>query len=157
MSLIHKILCPIDFSECSRAALEQALDLAERFGASANLVHICDVPRSMRPDLMVWMESGHARPMSEVALEQARTDLADFVAQIPKAAALACELRVGAPAETILEYAEAGGYDLIVMGTHGRRGLSHWLLGSVAEKVVRRSKCPVLTLREPAAAATAAE
>jgi nucleotide-binding universal stress UspA family protein len=103
------------------------------------------------------MEAGHARPVADVAQEQAGKELEDWLReQNAPPDQVGRELILGEPAEAIVERARTGGYDLIVMGTHGRKGMQRLLLGSVAEKVVRRSACPVLTVHRgesPAAAA----
>jgi len=157
MSPIGKILCPVDFEAGSRAALAAARELAETFSAPVDVVHVIAVPHSIRPDLMVWLEAGHVRPVLDVARDQAQKQLEDWLREAnAPAEQVGREMLVGDPAEAILERAREGGYDLIVMGTHGRKGMQRLLLGSVAEKVVRRSACPVLTVHRGQSSAAAA-
>jgi nucleotide-binding universal stress UspA family protein len=148
MIKINKILFPADFSRCGGQALDHAIHLAERHGAELHMLHaivlLQDDPHSPShhfPDL----EEIHARLVklaeSEMnkALKPRRT----------KGIKITMEQERGiSAAETILGYAGDKDIDLIVMGTHGRRGLGHLLLGSVAEEVVRLARCPVLTVRE---------
>jgi nucleotide-binding universal stress UspA family protein len=148
MQKIQRILVPIDFSSCSRAALDQALTIAERFGAVVDVVHAWDLPAALRPDLTVW-----AGDISGTLAEHARGDAERAMSAFLEEAGLAGREDVtsrvvgGAPYETIVAALEEGSYQLVVMGTHGRTGLSHVLLGSVAERVVRHSAVPVLTVR----------
>ena len=149
---IKNILCPIDFSAASRAALEIALDLAKRLGAEVRLVHIFQLP------YYVGWEDGVAMAAASVEfLEQMRKrgeeQLAAQVALCKAAGVPARGEQIdGAPYLKIVELsAEA---DMVVMGTHGRTGLPRLMLGSVAERVVRLAKCPVITVPEPHAAKT---
>lgn len=150
MPVLKKILCPVDFSGSSRKALDHALYLAKVADAQVDLIHVCNVPHYVRPDLMVWVESGGARPMSEIAREQAQVEMSELVAHLDPESArrVSAQVYVGSPAASIIKFAEDHLVDLIVMGTHGRTGLEHLMLGSVAEKVVRRAPCPVLVVRE---------
>jgi nucleotide-binding universal stress UspA family protein len=136
--------------------LDHALYLAEVADANIDLIHVCNVPHYVRPDLMVWVESGGARPMSEIAREQAQAEMSELVSSLEAEAAqrVTSQVYVGTPAATIVKFAEDHPIDLIVMGTHGRTGLEHLMLGSVAEKVVRRAPCPVLVVRESSEAKT---
>jgi universal stress protein A len=127
----RKVLCPLDFSEESRAALRVAIDLARRFGAELTLFH---AERSVSTVL----EDAEATP-GELA-----TWKRDAEAQ--GAASVKTASRAGDPQVTIVEQAEGGQFDLIVMGTHGRTGRDRALIGSVAENVVRRSRVPVLVV-----------
>lgn len=156
MNPIARILVPIDFSDPSRAALEHALVLAKAFGATVELLHIWEIPGYVRPDLTVWVGdvsgsfSEHARRdaterMNHLVEEYGLADRDDVVTRI------AC----GTPYASILTALEDSSYDLVVMGTHGRTGLSHMLLGSVAERVVRHAPCPVLTVRAKTASDSA--
>jgi nucleotide-binding universal stress UspA family protein len=152
---IRKILVPIDFSEGARHAMHEALDLAVTLGAEVTLLHTYVIPSYALPDGSVVMTTAQA--YSEIV---ARAD-----AELLRAAEDAKFWRVpvstrteeGAPADAIVRVAGEGGYDLVVMGTHGRTGLKHFIMGSVAERVVRLSAIPVLTVRErraPSAHAT---
>ncbi len=144
MSLINKILVPVDFSPPSRVALRDALALADRFGASVQVVHVWEVPKLVRPDLMVWMESsGDAVSLAEHLRAEAKRELDAMVGDLDLPGP---RIVVGDAATKIAELVDAEGFDLVVMGTHGRTGLSRFFLGSVAENVVRRVPCPVMTV-----------
>ncbi len=155
MHKISAILVPVDFSDCSRAALEQALFFAERFDARVEVLHVWEIPAYVRPDLMVWVEGSeeHRKPMTDVAEEQAEQDMDALLREIPEPRRGRTTERLvsGEPVDVILRLTRDEPYDLVVMGTHGRTGLSHLLLGSVAERVVRGAGCPVLTVRAPQA------
>lgn len=149
MISIRNILVPVDFSECSREALRQAGDLAKRLGAQLTLLHVWEIPPYIPPEAMVGVPGQTAQTLSRTAHAHAEQQMRAFVdeaktAGMPVDAEL---LETGDPARTIVEVAERGGHDLIVIGTHGRTGFSHLLMGSVAEKVVRRAPCPVLSVR----------
>ncbi len=137
---IARVLVPTDFSVCSMWALRYAEELARRFGAEIALVH---VDQSLAP----------GSELAETRQAAAREELEGLVALLRERGVPAHSLlRSGGPAEQIMATAEAEHADLIVMGTHGRTGLTHVLMGSVAESVVRRSSCPVLTVRHSARA-----
>jgi nucleotide-binding universal stress UspA family protein len=144
-----KILCPIDFSDASRAALETAADLARRFGATLTLLHAYPVPGYTFPDGSFVASS---KMLDELA-DQARRHLEEWkaIADTLGLAGVEAVTAVGEPAHEIVTWAREKGADLVVVGTHGRTGLTHALMGSVAERVVRRSPCPVLTVRPPKA------
>ena len=146
MVSIKKILCPTDLSAASRPALAMACEWAKRFGAELHLLHVVAEFTSTYPYL--------GPPFNEVTSweatirQQAESELAIW--PLPEGfetLKVVRELRSGSPIERIVEYANAPRIDLIVMGTHGRSGISHLLLGSVAENVVRRAACSVLTVR----------
>ncbi len=141
-----RICCPIDFSDASRAAMEVAADLARRCGADLVLLHAYPVPGYTFPDGSVVASP---KMMQELA-EQAERHLAAWrvdAERILGAPRVAVEKAVGEPAAEIVGYAKDAGVDLLVLGTHGRTGLEHALMGSVAERVVRKARCPVLTVR----------
>ena len=145
-----RICCPIDFSDASRAALEVAADLARRGGADLVLLHAYPIPGYTFPDGSVVASP---RMMQELA-EQAQRHLEEWrasAAAIAGEGRVAVEKVVGEPAAEIVSFAKAKGVDLLVLGTHGRSGLEHALMGSVAERVVRKAHCPVLTVRAPPA------
>jgi nucleotide-binding universal stress UspA family protein len=143
---LKTILVPSDFSECSDAAVRYGLELARKFGATLHLLHVVQDPVTQP-----WAAEGFSAPLLE-ATDQWQKD-----AQVRLANAIPAEDRartvvtstIASPFVEILRYAGANDIDLIVMGTHGRGGVSHVLLGSIAEKVVRRAPCPVLTVRYP--------
>jgi nucleotide-binding universal stress UspA family protein len=149
----QRILVPIDFSAPSRAAVELAARLAGR-GASVDVLHVWETPHHVGAAgeaggdaLVVHLPSGERSTVSDYIHDSAKREMHAFLAGLSDLGhvELRRELRAGAPADAIVEAAQ--GYDLVVMGTHGRRGLPHVFLGSVAEKVVRRAPCPVWTLR----------
>jgi len=151
---ITRILVPVDFSAHSEHAIRYAATLAGQVGASVELLHVVEeftygafsevyVPNM--PDMMQEM------------INDASTRLASLKTSLfPHGADVETAVFAGRPAATIVERANAGGFDLILMGTHGRTGLSHLFMGSVAERVVRTSRCPVLTLRGEAGAEASA-
>ncbi len=141
-----RICCPIDFSDASRAAMEVAADLARRNGASLVLLHAYPIPGYTFPDGSVVASP---RMMQELA-DQAEKHLDEWRAEAEKlvgAPGVRTEKAIGEPAAEILFFAKSSGQDLLVLGTHGRTGLEHALMGSVAERVVRKAHCPVLTVR----------
>lgn len=145
MKPLSNILCPVDFSDSSRHALRYALELAEALGASLKLVHAYHVPHYIQPSLLVWMGTG-SRPFWEVAEEQARTEFDDFMRRVAPGARVEKTLVMGDPVATVLSLVERDGHDLVVMGTHGRTGAARIVMGSVAERIVRRCPCPVITV-----------
>jgi len=147
MAAPSRILVPIDLSEGSRAVIDYALNLARPFNATVEVVHAWEPPQYVAPDLLVAAPGWNALSLEQVALETASKELATLLQQMQSPQVpLKHRVLVGEAASTILELAEKEGHDLIVMGTHGRRGISRVLLGSVAQKIVARAHCPVLTL-----------
>jgi nucleotide-binding universal stress UspA family protein len=136
-----KILVPTDFSPASEACLQEAGALAKERGGSLFLLHVAQPPMTYGPG--VGVPAADAAQWA-ASLEQVAPPQAD----VP------CQRRVviGDPAAEIVSTAEQEGIDMIVMGTHGRTGLGRLLMGSVAEAVVRRAPCPVLTIKYPAIA-----
>lgn len=151
MLQIARILVPVDFSPASKAALDAALTFAELFDAKIEALHVWELPVYVRPDLMVWKEGSedHRKPMKDVAQAQASEHMDKFLLAVPaeRRGCITEHLVSGAPVDVILDLIEREGFDLVVMGTHGRTGLSRWLLGSVAERVTRGATRPVLTVR----------
>lgn len=145
---LGQILVPTDFSECSAVALRYGLALAGRFGATLHVLHA--VPN---PFDQPWAAELYALPQADferMARDEADRRLAELIhdAGLP-AERLRYVATSGAPFLAILQYAREAGIDLIVMGTHGRGAVAHLLIGSVAENVVRKAPCPVLTVRHP--------
>jgi len=149
MLSLRKILVPIDLSPASIRVLEQARDFAAKFAATIDLLHVWTPPAMLAPEALITGVGATAQPFLEWLGNTAREHLTQFEGQARVAGITLtnsyCEL--GDPATAIIERAVSGSYDLLVMGTHGRTGLSHALMGSVAEKVVRRAPCAVLTVR----------
>ncbi|MBI3866737.1 MAG: universal stress protein [Planctomycetia bacterium] len=134
MDPIHRILCPVDFSEVSSQALAYAERLAAATGAELILVHAFDIPASLTyADIENPSDPNVRKQFEALSLT------------LPPAKATRV-LHAGPPGEVICWLAENRACDLIVMGTHGRSGLMHLLLGSVAEHVVRHARCPVVTV-----------
>lgn len=133
---IRHILFPTDFSPASENAGKTAVDLARHFAATLHLVHVVPPVTDPTPSPRAMLDA-----------------VARFAPDLP----VVTEILSGPPARRIVAYAKRAGIDLIVMGTHGRTGVSHLLLGSVSEAVVRRAPCRVLTvpagLEAPAAVA----
>jgi nucleotide-binding universal stress UspA family protein len=151
MRTVRKILVPVDFSECSMPALEWAHELAQRCGANLELLHVWQAPPFLPPQIMVGVEPAASLPLDELIEQNAGRELSVLTEQAGASSIIIGEstIRQGDPARTIVDYAKAEGHDLIVLGTHGRSGLVHLLLGSVAEKVVRWARVPVLTVPCP--------
>jgi nucleotide-binding universal stress UspA family protein len=151
MKKIDKILCPVDFSEPSDAALHAAVELAKRYSASILLVHAINeldpVPSpSYALDSHVMEQIPHIMGQMTENAHRAMRDLIDN--QVESGMSVDQRVIVGEPAKSIVRLAEDEQVDLIVMATHGRSGITGLFFGSVAEKVVRSAACPVLTLRE---------
>lgn len=144
---IRTVLVPTDFSEASDAALRYGKGLAEAFGASLHVVHVVEDLLAHAwaaenyvasvPGLREEIEHESANRLSSVLTDDERRRYRALVS-----------LLSGNPFLEIIRYAKTHEVSLIVMGTHGRGPIAHMLLGSVAEKVVRKSPCPVLTVRE---------
>ncbi|MDF2695310.1 MAG: UspA domain protein [Labilithrix sp.] len=137
-----KILVPVDFSEPSDRALQVAIDLAKQYDATLTVLHAFDVPPAYAGMDLAPMDL--LSPMLEAAKKQLDATLVEVRGKIPSATVVMAQ---GVPWRAILEAIEHKGIDLVIMGTHGRRGVGRALLGSVAEKIVRLSPAPVLTLR----------
>ena len=141
---VKRILLPTDFSDTAGHALDYARELAVRFGAEAHLLYV--VPHPTPQDWAV----GAAAPVLPDLLDTWRVDAEQRLARVSlDGVETARAIRVGHAFVEILRYAADNAIDLIVMGTHGRGPVKHLLLGSVAEKVVRKAPCPVLTVRQP--------
>lgn len=141
---IRHILCPVDFSDASSHALDQAVVLAGWYGARITALHVDTV--AARVEGLAHPEGDGLR--LEAAERQRLQDRLAVFCQPATAADVAVDLRVvlGHPVTAILEHAASLPADLIVMGTHGASGFEHLVLGSVTEKVLRRATCPVLTV-----------
>ena len=138
---LTRILLPTDFSDTARYALDYARELAGPFGAGVHLLHV--VPEPMQNLAMEAMPvvtdlAERWKADAESRLEEIRLDGIETVRAV----------RIGHAFVEILQYAADNAIDLIVMGTHGRGPVEHLLLGSVAEKVVRKASCPVLTVKQ---------
>ena len=146
-----KILAPTDFSDDSKNALAYAIAIAQKFGSEIIVEHV-DQPLSpvMIGDLSPGLDMSTVNRIAEEQRLMALKELDQEIARLREAGIKARSLmRVGAPFLEIINAAQSEGVDLIVMGTHGRTGLAHVLMGSVAERVVNKAPCPVLTVRHP--------
>ena len=142
---IHHILIPTDFSERAKHAMTYAFELAQICGAKLSLLHVIEVPVYA---IEVYL------PLADLE-QEARRELALLLPEAEAAYVNVTRLvEMGVPYQKILETATAEQVDLIVMATHGRTGLGHLLMGSVAEHVVRMAPCSVLTIRPPGAGAS---
>lgn len=140
---ISKILCPVVlYVPEERALLEYAARLAAPLGAEVHVLHVFDLPGYLHPH----PDSPAVKRFSEYALRERRLELDNLLASVGAEVALEGELRPGVPHRRIVEEVEQLGIDLIVMHTHHRRGIRRALLGSVAERVLRTSPVPVLTV-----------
>lgn len=144
-----KILCPTDFSEPSYEGLAAAKEFALHFSAELTLLHV------ILPPLPVTAEGGapvfdYAGYLNEMSVSAAK-ELAALVAKMPGGIRVASKVIEGNPADQIVEFAKKDQTDMIVMATHGLTGWRRFIFGSVAEKVVRLSRCPVLTIPAPEA------
>ena len=137
---VEKILCPIDFSDFNQAANEHASNLAKAYGAKVVYLFVSnpDIPFASFEHVNTELDEKEARehlekirPTTDVEFEH--------------------EVLFGPPAAGIVDYANDNHIDLIVIGTHGRTGLSRLLMGSIAESVVRNAECPVLALKQTTA------
>ncbi|MBK8480859.1 MAG: universal stress protein [Proteobacteria bacterium] len=144
-----KILVPTDFSACSRLALDYALFFAEHLGSQIDLLHVWEPPRYVIPEVTVQLPGEVRQSLASFARAAAGKEMNELLALLaaPDHVQVRGRLESGDPTETVVELAAREGFELVVMGTHGRTGLSHVFLGSVAEKIVRRASCPVLTIR----------
>lgn len=144
MQPFHSLLCPVDFSSCSRHALSTATSLATCFGAKLVVLH------AWHPTVFSGPESTTSPDLIQTMIEDTDRALADSVASAKAAGVISVESRIieGLAADAILKLVDVdGAFDLVVMGTHGRTGLAHLFLGSVAERVVRSARCAVLVVR----------
>jgi nucleotide-binding universal stress UspA family protein len=147
-AMFARILVPTDFSDTSDSALEYARRVAERFGSSVHLLHVVEGPfAAAAAGAELYVPDAPAVQAAQFAEAKARLQLRLHTGE-GRAPGETSEIVTGSCARAILDVARDRGFDLIVMGTHGRSGMAHLLLGSVAEKVVRDATCPVLTVHE---------
>lgn len=143
---LKRILVPTDFSPAADRALDMAIELARTFGGTVVLMHTYGIPTYAyagmdalyTAEFMSVLETGARTALDEAVLARKGIDVA-----------IATALYSGVPWEQILLAVQQHEIGLVVMGTHGRKGIAHALLGSVAEKIVRLSPVPVLTVRPP--------
>jgi len=144
---LKTIVCAVDFSECSNFALRYAVDLAGVFDARLRLLHVIELP--YLPSYPLAGMPDFALPVDQIergARERLRQTVEECRQKHPRTDG---EVRTGTAFVEIIGYAREQKADLIVVGTHGRTGLRHMIIGSVAEKVVRKAPCPVLSVKHP--------
>lgn len=139
------VLLPTDGSEGTRGAVEHAIGHAEQYGATLHVLYVVDarvgVARESTPaDILEALDEQGQRAIDDVITQAEAADVGTIEGVIAR----------GDPHRAILDYVDQEGIDLVVMGTHGRTGLDHYVLGSVTEKVVRLADVPVLTVPLPA-------
>ena len=147
MITLKKILVPCDFSEPSESALKYARAFAEQFAGSIHLMHVMEEPFMYAPSSEGYILPPHLHDEMESSARERLTNVLSPTDRDKFGVQLV--LKHGSPFVEIVRYARDADVDLIVMGTHGRGPIAHMLMGSVAEKVVRKAPCPVLTVRSP--------
>jgi nucleotide-binding universal stress UspA family protein len=159
---VSSILWPTDGGEPSYKALEAAIAIAEKFNARIYALRVvAPVPPLVGPGYVQMVGAGY-EPMAikgydvplyqQELLKSAENDLSQVVAKkVPKEIEITREVKIGTPAEVIIEFAQEKDIDIIIMATHGRTGISRFMIGSVAEKTIRQSTIPLLVI--PAASA----
>jgi nucleotide-binding universal stress UspA family protein len=147
MLSFNVIVVPTDFSDHSLRALAYAIGLAEKDGAKLAVLYVAEP--TLQVSDMAWVGVDD-RAMKDEHAEEARRQLEKIVKEkIPDHLVAEADVRTGDAVDEIIQFSDEMGADLIVMATHGRSGLSHMLMGSTAEHVIRKSPCPVLTLKHP--------
>lgn len=141
MIAIKKILCPVDFSEVSHNAIRYAKEFACAMGAELILLHVVE-PITMTAETVPYV--------SEAELERnAKDELAALVQkECPRTLSVKPLVKIGIAPDTIIKVAEQEDADILIMGSHGRTGLTRLLLGSVTEAVMRRAKLPILIVKQ---------
>lgn len=147
MIRMDNILVPTDLSDYAGYALEYAREFARAYGANLHLFHVCDLP---------WMSAGSVEmPVASTASEALAQYESDVKARLEtirgeiEGLEIITAVDTGVAHVSIIRYARDHDVDLIVLATHGRTGIAHALIGSVAEKVVQMAPCPVLTVKHP--------
>ncbi len=142
MFKIHTILCPVDFSDASRKAVQYAKEFASSMGSFVHLLNVVE-PRPMAVDITL-----NYVPLEEDFEQAAEEDL-QIIVQEFQLAGLKVEssIEIGNPSDVILDKSQDLDVNLLIMGSHGKKGLSRLIMGSVAETVVRKANCPVLIVK----------
>jgi universal stress protein A len=146
--MFARILVPVDYSPSSRVSVDYAMKLAAKVGATLDIVHVWDKPAYVSDAVMVRRPNEEHRSLADLIRENAEKDMKDFMSglSVPPGATVEQRLLSGEPVSSLLGELKKGQHDLVVIGTHGRTGLAHVLLGSVTERLVRLSPVPVLTV-----------
>jgi nucleotide-binding universal stress UspA family protein len=146
MASFDRILLATDFSDTAACAVEHAILLARTFGAHLHVLHVLESEIPVMMDGVTYLPPNYFEEMEKMAAERLEE-------VIPRAdrdkLSVTLVMRKGNPFLEVVRYARDQKMDLIVLGTHGRGAISHVLMGSVAEKVVRKASCAVLTVRHP--------
>lgn len=145
---IKNILVPVDFSDGSKRALEYALALGEKLGAQVTVLHVVDYPppySQVEALTMVAPSEGEVT-FDTFLRKRAQEDMKAFIAGFEKSGEIPVQYESGAASDGIARAATELASDLVVMGTHGRTGLKRLMIGSVAERTLRYSPCPVLII-----------
>jgi nucleotide-binding universal stress UspA family protein len=152
MTFPRRILCPTDFSPCSSAALAMAATIADKAGSTIDLLHVIELPVYARPEVVVRGEDNRDQPLGALVEREVSQQLRAAVDALdePLGKRVTCYVFFADLVGGILSHASEHGCDLIAIGTHGRRGVSRAVLGSVTERVLRRSPVPVLVVQLPA-------
>lgn len=145
MRKVNEIVCPIDFSPPSNAALKEAIGMAKQYKAELILVSVVE-PIVTGLMLSVYTYQQYVKRLKNTARDQLKALIAKHVPKGIKASAV---VRTGDPADEIVRACKSRRADLVVIATHGRRGWGHLIFGSVAEKVIRLAPCPVLVIHPP--------
>ncbi|MDQ1273734.1 MAG: hypothetical protein QG591_2364 [Planctomycetota bacterium] len=146
MIKLKKILCPIDFSDCSIYALSYAIDLSTKERASLYLIHVIETHISGMGDIVKQIDL----LLDDKQIENLRMKLTNLIPDKMRTNIhIQPIVEKGIPFVEIIKTAKDNHIDVIIMGTHGRTGLGHILIGSVAERVIRSAPCPVLSIRLP--------
>lgn len=146
MISIKNILCPIDYSVYSEKALKYAIEFAEKYNAKLYLMHVLDIRIYDITDPELYNVNVIDKETINKLRERLHKCISEDTRKNIEVETIVIE---GVPFAEIIKKARECKVDLIVLGTHGRTGLSHAIMGSVAEKVVRKAPCPVLTIRHP--------
>jgi nucleotide-binding universal stress UspA family protein len=143
-----KVLVPVDYSEHSRAVLNYALKFAERLDAEVTAAHVWETKPNVPANFKVKTPDGRSMTAGELIREEALGAMNQFLKSmnLSEGSRVSSCILSGAAADAIIKKAEQGGYDLIVMGTQSRTGIGRFVLGSVAERVIKTTTIPVLAV-----------
>lgn len=141
---IHRILVVDDYSQTSRPAVDAAISIAKQFDSEIMLLHAWHLPNNVLPEWVVHEPGSEPQPIYTLARARAARSMETTVAEVrQRYSRVSGRAEQGEPEDVIVDVAGRG-FDLVVMATHGRTGLSHMWNGSVAERVLRRVTCPVM-------------
>ena len=143
MQAFKQILFPVDLSEVSPKIAPYVIEMAVKFDAE---IHLLFVARILQHFTSIYVPHPSVNKFETEVIEGAEKKLQEFMEEYFKDVPCKAKVMLGDPAEETLNYVRSEGIDLVIMGTHGRKGLEHILFGSVAERVVKQSPVPVLTV-----------